>query len=245
MLRLTRRTIAVLVVFLCVFATRAVAADEITACVNPAGQVRLVAAGSSCRPQEQPVTWNVQGPQGPQGLPGADGTDGVDGNDGATGPQGPQGEPGTPGVSPALVVDSLNTTVGQLIGRSNGNGELLVRIGDDAFFATANKAGFSFNGRLLYTVAGCVGTAYMTGASATALANAALISSNTAWVVDTSLEPQTVVAPPGTSNMYYSRLINTTTGALGACGPLPFGTITLTPLKAIDLSGFVPPFHLQ
>lgn len=48
--------------------------NTIYACVSDAtGIVRVVAAGTECRPQEQAVQWNVMGPagpQGPQGLPG-------------------------------------------------------------------------------------------------------------------------------------------------------------------------------
>lgn len=47
---------------------------EIHACVNPAGQIRIVETASSCRPEETPLQWNIMGPQGaegPQGPPGA------------------------------------------------------------------------------------------------------------------------------------------------------------------------------
>lgn len=45
----------------------------IHACVNPAGQLRIVGTPDECRPQEDPLDWNEQG------LPGEDGADGAPG----------------------------------------------------------------------------------------------------------------------------------------------------------------------
>ncbi|HSL81619.1 MAG TPA: hypothetical protein VLF66_02510 [Thermoanaerobaculia bacterium] len=44
-------------------------AAEIHACVkeNPEGNVRIVGDPDDCRPNERPLTWNVQGPAGPPG----------------------------------------------------------------------------------------------------------------------------------------------------------------------------------
>lgn len=89
--------------------------QELTACVNRTGSMRLVESANECRRPETPVTWNVQGPVGPAGPIGAtgavgprgpagvDGVDGVDGQDGApgssgdTGPAGPTGPTGPKG----------------------------------------------------------------------------------------------------------------------------------------------------
>src|SRR6266576_3050440 len=38
------------------------------------GNLRMVAAGSVCKPDEIGISWNVQGPQGQQGDPGASST---------------------------------------------------------------------------------------------------------------------------------------------------------------------------
>jgi hypothetical protein len=53
--------------------------EIIYACVNPAGQVRIVDGPGACRSQETLLQWNVEGPEGPQGP---------------QGPEGPQGPPG-------------------------------------------------------------------------------------------------------------------------------------------------------
>lgn len=44
-------------------------AAQIHACVkeNPEGNVRIVADSTDCRPNERPLSWNVQGPPGPPG----------------------------------------------------------------------------------------------------------------------------------------------------------------------------------
>lgn len=58
----------------------------IHACVNPAGQLRIVGTPEDCRPQEEELDWNEQG------LPGEDGEDGAD------------GAPGSPGLSDITVI---------------------------------------------------------------------------------------------------------------------------------------------
>jgi hypothetical protein len=71
--------------------------DVIHACVNPAGQIRIVAANDACRSQETPLQWNTMGPQGPPGPKGDKGDPGPPGPGGPQGPPGPQGEEGDPG----------------------------------------------------------------------------------------------------------------------------------------------------
>jgi type VI protein secretion system component Hcp len=96
---------------------QAAPSDLIHACVQRnSGFARIVPPGEACRPHENLVVWNVQGPIGPQG-PG--GPAGPDGQPGPTGPEGPAGPAGSGGGSgsgtPAkkvvgqLVIDGLNT----------------------------------------------------------------------------------------------------------------------------------------
>src|SRR4051812_41706615 len=72
-------------------------AQAIRTCANPAGQLRLLAAGDSCRPNETLTTWSVVGPQGPAGPQGATGPQGPAGPQGATGAAGPAGATGATG----------------------------------------------------------------------------------------------------------------------------------------------------
>ena len=51
--------------------------DEIHACLNPAGQIRIVDSIDECKKQETALTWNQQGPPGPQGEPGPQGDQGL------------------------------------------------------------------------------------------------------------------------------------------------------------------------
>lgn len=54
----------------------------INACTDPHGNLRVVEDPTTCKRNETPITWNVQGPQG---LPGPQGE---------VGPVGPPGEKG-------------------------------------------------------------------------------------------------------------------------------------------------------
>lgn len=53
--------------------------DEIHACVNPFGHVRIVQEAESCLPKEIALSWNTQGPQGEKGEKGDTGTSGPPG----------------------------------------------------------------------------------------------------------------------------------------------------------------------
>ena len=45
--------------------------NVINACVKNGGQVRILDANDSCKKEEQPLSWNVQGPPGVPGQPGS------------------------------------------------------------------------------------------------------------------------------------------------------------------------------
>jgi hypothetical protein len=45
------------------------ATDVIQACTKGDGQLRIIDSSSSCKQNETPISWNVQGPQGPPGGP--------------------------------------------------------------------------------------------------------------------------------------------------------------------------------
>src|SRR5436189_5025939 len=84
-------TLAILVVGY----TPAQAQTNIESCVNPAGQIRIIAPGASCRSQETLLTWNAAGaagPKGDKGDPGADAPAIIVGSD--------RGPVGTPGNTP-------------------------------------------------------------------------------------------------------------------------------------------------
>lgn len=70
------------------------AEDVINACRNKSGgALRVPAAGTPCKSDEQPLQWNVRGVAGPAGPAGAQGPAGV------TGPAGPAGARGTTGAT--------------------------------------------------------------------------------------------------------------------------------------------------
>ncbi|MFC2068425.1 hypothetical protein ACFLTP_05410 [Chloroflexota bacterium] len=90
--------------------------NVICACLNPAGQIRIVESAEECRPQETPLQWSIVGSAGnpgPQGEPGSDGVNCWDLNgNGIADPEedlngdsqvnvldcnGEQGDPGAPG----------------------------------------------------------------------------------------------------------------------------------------------------
>jgi hypothetical protein len=215
----------VMVAALIGFSSSAAATDEvITACRNPAGQLRLVAAASDCHSQEHVVVWNVEGPEGPQG------------------PAGPEGPPGTsvPTPSPVSVLDATGNAVGHLVGR---NGEALVTIGGEKFFGTLQKNGLVFGGRFLYQAAGCTDAPATNLHSAQALAPTALVTSTAAWVPDESVAPVTLTPPPGGFLTLHSRLIDAN-GGVGPCLPVLSPAITLWQLRPIEIGSIVPPLQL-
>ncbi len=72
-----------------------------------AGRVRVIdaEAGKRCNAQENPLSWNQQGPpglQGPQGAPGPAGPQG---------PPGPQGQQGPSGISALEIVSNYNNLI--------------------------------------------------------------------------------------------------------------------------------------
>jgi hypothetical protein len=98
---------------------RAMAQGVVHACVQKSsGQVRVLAAGESCRATEVGVDWGLagprgaQGPAGPQGPTGPQGTQGPQGPQGAQGPQGPEGPQGPQG--PAGDGQTINVTINPL-----------------------------------------------------------------------------------------------------------------------------------
>lgn len=77
---------------------QALGGQELHACVDRGGQVRMVEPAEACRRREERVTWRTDGgPQGPVGPQGEPGPAGPAGSQGEPGPAGPQGEPGEPG----------------------------------------------------------------------------------------------------------------------------------------------------
>jgi Phage Tail Collar Domain/Collagen triple helix repeat (20 copies) len=64
---------------------------------NGSGRLRIVQSVSSCRQNETPLTWNVQGAAGATGPPGPPGAAGPAGAPGPAGPAGPVGPAGPTG----------------------------------------------------------------------------------------------------------------------------------------------------
>ena len=68
---------------------------KIHACVNAAGNLKIVGAGDACNQNEIALDWNVQG------VPGIQGPQGVKGDTGEAGPPGPIGATGATGATGA------------------------------------------------------------------------------------------------------------------------------------------------
>lgn len=110
--------------------------DVINACRSKSnGALRVPAAGTACKADEQPLQWNVRGvagPAGPAGPAGAQGPAGVAGPTGAAGPRGPTGATGPQGPPGPSSVDALRgstcTTAAGLFGTlavtTAGDGEV-------------------------------------------------------------------------------------------------------------------------
>jgi len=85
------RALLIAAVTLLSFSPRA-DAQEIRACGQTTGQLRIIGAGDTCKTNETLVLWNLQGPKGDKGDKGDTGPDGP------PGPKGDKGEPGAPGA---------------------------------------------------------------------------------------------------------------------------------------------------
>ena len=101
-------------------------ANMIHACVNTEkggdlkGNIRISEPDGTCKVNEQPLDWNIQGPQGSAGPRGEQGPQGE------TGPQGPAGPQGEPGPE-ALIANVSAAGVAQpgsrgVVSISAGNG---------------------------------------------------------------------------------------------------------------------------
>lgn len=92
-------------------------AQSINACVNQGTLfARIVTAGETCRNNETPVAWNIQGVPGAQGLQGPPGPQGPKGDQGVQGPiglTGPQGEKGDMGATGATGAVGLQGPKGE------------------------------------------------------------------------------------------------------------------------------------
>ena len=99
-------------------------ASAIHACRHPnGGWVRIVgSADGACRPREQPVSWNVQGPQGDPGP------------EGPAGPKGDKGDPG-PGLTKLGDLEGIPCTPD-----GGGSGEVELDVaGDDTVLAPMRR----------------------------------------------------------------------------------------------------------
>jgi hypothetical protein len=264
MLRVSWRSIGLALVLLMISGSTAMAgqkkmtmsvADQISACVSANGQARIVSADTLCKPSEQLVTWNVQGPQGPagangtNGINGTNGTNGADGAPGAEGPEGPQGPegpegpqgpegPAAPGGGPVVVVDASDTIVGRLL---NPTGNVLVHVGTDYFLVGATTQGFTPTGLFVHQDASCSDAPAIAGAGTpSALVQAALVRPGEAWIPDYAAE--TITLGPG---VVYSKVYFQDGSSTPCMENTIFSSLTLTPLRSISLAGFITPFHLQ
>jgi Collagen triple helix repeat (20 copies) len=80
-------------------APRSADAQQIFACVNDDGVIRIVAPNATCPRNEKKLVWNVAGPSGPMGPAGPTGPTGATGPQGPAGPAGPQGPTGATGAT--------------------------------------------------------------------------------------------------------------------------------------------------
>jgi hypothetical protein len=125
------------------------AQSGIDACINPAGQVRMLASGDVCREQEQLVTWAIQGPAGPAG---------------------PQGQPGASGP---VVVDSTGAQLGWYMSPL-----VLMNVDNQWFTVLVNRDGFSspsLGTFFAFLTSDCTGQKYGTAAGAGLVANAQVL----------------------------------------------------------------------
>ena len=80
------------------------------------GHIRISEPDGTCRSNEEPLDWSIQGPPGPAGPAGPSGATGAQGPQGPAGPTGPGGPAGSPGASGYEVVVNEVTFAGNTAG---------------------------------------------------------------------------------------------------------------------------------
>lgn len=175
------------------------------------GHVRIVLPNQECRRHEAPVHWSlagsvqgvqaVAGPPGPPGPQGLAGPAGPVGPAGPAGPQGPQGPPGPSGGGGLMVVDSIGTLVGGVLGLTfDGSQRVLanVVVQKDGRMVALVVYPDHFEGTgpsLAYESTNCTGTPLLDGDFNTLILPATIEGpGNTAYVPDTSAPPQSLTA---------------------------------------------------
>jgi hypothetical protein len=142
--------------------------SDIRACVDRAGNMRIVDSPRDCRRNESYISWNRRGPTGLQGPQGQRGLQGATGARGPMGPQGPQGPPGTgsgggdrvTGVPALRVMDAG----GQEVGAYTNPDLVSLQVGTELVLASVHLENRNFLNQApiyYYTNAGCSGTPMM------------------------------------------------------------------------------------
>lgn len=137
------------------------------------------------------------------------------------------------------VVDSNNLEIGKLVSRT---GDVLVRVGDDAFIAAVTRHGFVAAGTFIHRDASCGDVPLITSTfNPWALAQVALVKPDQAWVPDLSA---TQVNLPALSIVFTQTFL--ANGTSTPCTEAAIASDTaLTPMRMISLRGFSPEFRLQ
>lgn len=218
-------------------------AQQIFACVNDRGGIRIVASGVDCERRETPLTWNIQGPvgpigpQGPKGEPGPAGPIGPIGPQGPAGVQGPVGPQGPVGASGASVVDSHGQRVGPswnggyVIRELNGVPVALRVNGEDGFPLITNV--------FMHESADCSGPRHLP-ASPRDLAPVATVYGQVALWASAPLKLIHYRSLEAVDPVFDVR------SAVGSCSAVE-GNETVGEVVTFDLStlNFVPPFHVE
>jgi hypothetical protein len=165
--------------------------QQILACVNKLGELRIVQASDECKRTESPLTWNIQGPsgptgpQGPKGDPGSPGTPGAEGPRGLEGPVGLQGEMGPTGPAGAgslRIIDAVGNDVGPFV-RESGVDFVFAQVGDPFVRLRVLPTGFSSTGILFYwTGSNCDGNRFLP--DETLFRTGQIIGTIAAWLVN-------------------------------------------------------------
>jgi hypothetical protein len=197
------------------------------------------------------VALGAVGPAGPSGLQGPAG---------ATGPQGPAGPQGPPGPGGPLVLDATDRVVGNLLVNTGiplfpGNAALM-SAGGATFFVLVDANGFQSDDlTLFYVQPNCMGIPYVgrRNIDRSALLQAAEVAEVggqvVAWLPEPSLG-QVVKVTGGTT--VWSKSFNQMLPdrechevSFTFSSPSDMTVLTLTPVRAIPLNGFLAPFRVR
>ena len=224
-------------------------AQTVRGCVERrSGALRVINGEQSCKRDEAPLDWNIQGAEGIPGVSGPPGPVGPQGHEGLAGPTGAEGSQGVPGAIGPIgsgglqVRDSLGQAVGAFYASIREYSAYAVRplngitvaipINADGFFRSKTE--------FWYETSDCSGTKYIYAEYDQFIGPLLSIGRVIGDTLLYSDFPQSIISPYSTQNADPTKSQVCTAQPGG--GPYRVGEARMIDLSTLNL---VPPFRIE